>query len=152
MAVTAFYYTAFFKNVIDRTQAFDIDTDTINLTLHTSTYVPTQYSDDDQADFTNELPTAGGYTVGGATISSPTAAKATNVVTIDDDGSDVAWTSATFTARYGVIADITPGVAANNPLMSFIDFGGDETVSSGTFTIQFNASGIGTVTPADYGS
>ena len=88
---------------------------------------------------TNELPTAGGYIVTGSAIASPT------VVQLDSpdncamfDGNDVSWTSATFTAYYAAIYDAT----VSNNLVACIDFGGAKVVSSGTFTIQWSASGI----------
>ena len=88
---------------------------------------------------TNELATAGGYTAGGATL-------ANQSVTQDDtndlakfDGDNTAWTSATFTANHAVLYDDTH---ATDDLICSFDFGGAQTVASGTFTIQWNASGI----------
>jgi hypothetical protein len=66
--------------------------------------------------------------------------------TIKFDADDAAWTTASFTAAYGIIYDSTPGTSATNPLMWLIDFGGSQTVTAGTFTIQFSASGIATIT------
>lgn len=50
----------------------DWDTNTFKATLHTSTYSPNYDTNTFQSDTSNELSTAGGYTNGGLTISSPT--------------------------------------------------------------------------------
>jgi len=58
------------------------------------------------------------------------------------DCTDIAWSSATFTARYCVIADTTPGSAGTNPLILCVDFGADKSPSNGTFQITVNANGL----------
>ena len=88
---------------------------------------------------TNELAQTGGYVTGGMTLSSPSV---TEAYATKFDAEDTAWTSATFSAYHAVIYDTT---ASDNLICSF-DFGGVQTVSSGTFTIQWNASGIITLT------
>ncbi len=77
-----------------------------------------------------------GYTAGGATL----AGKAvTEAATTKFDATDVSWTTATFTAYHAVIWDDT--LAADDVICSF-DFGGAQTVTAGTFTIQWHANGI----------
>lgn len=56
-------------------------------------------------------------------------------------GAILSWTSATFTCRYGVIADTTPGSAATNPLIVCIDFQSDQSPSNGTFAITLDSDG-----------
>ncbi len=87
----------------------------------------------------NELATAGGYTQNTKTVGSPT-------VTVDDtddegvfDAADTSWTSATFSAYHNAKYDDTH---ASNILICSHDFGGVQTVTSGTFTIQYAAEGI----------
>ena len=62
----------------------------------------------------------------------------TTTVTSFTDWSDVSWTSASFTARGCLIynTDVVSGFT-NNRAVCGITFGGDKTVSSGTFTVQF---------------
>ena len=85
---------------------------------------------------TNEVASGGGYTTGGEALTNTGVAKST--VTSYTDFSDVSWTSASFTARGCLIYNSSSisGLTANAAVCA-IDFGGDKTVSSGTFTIQF---------------
>ena len=77
-----------------------------------------------------------GYSGGGEALTNT--GVGTTTVTSFTDFSDVSWTSASFTARGCLIYNTTSigGLTANRAVCS-IDFGGDKTVSSGTFTIQF---------------
>ena len=77
-----------------------------------------------------------GYTAAGKALTNTGVAKST--VTSYTDFSDVSWTSASFTARGCLIYNSSSisGLTAN-AAVAVIDFGGDKTVSSGTFTIQF---------------
>jgi len=77
-----------------------------------------------------------GYSSGGNALTNT--GVGTTTVTSFTDFSDTSWTSASFTARGCLIYNTTAitGLTANRAVCS-IDFGGDKTVSSGTFTIQF---------------
>ena len=91
------------------------------------------------ADPTNtyEVTTTGsGYSSGGKALTNTGVAKST--VTSYTDFSDVSWTSASFTARGCLIynSSTISGLTTDAAVCS-IDFGGDKTVSSGTFTIKF---------------
>ena len=79
-----------------------------------------------------------GYTAGGATLANQSISGTT---TVKLDGDNVAWSSATFTAYHIVLYDTTN----SNSLICSFDLGGAKTVASGTFTIQWNASGILTI-------
>lgn len=81
-----------------------------------------------------------GYSAGGATLASKTI---TQDVTSNFDAADVAFSTATFTAAHAVIYDDT---LTNKDLIASLDFGGNQTVTAGTFTIQWHASGILTLT------
>ena len=63
MAITPHWYGLGLKAVLGG--SVDLDTDTLKMTLHTSTYVPNIDTDDFYNDSTNELSTALGYTSGG---------------------------------------------------------------------------------------
>lgn len=79
-----------------------------------------------------------GYTTDGAALASLT-------VTQDDtndkmvfDAADTNWTTATFSAYHAVLVDVT----VTDNLICSLDFGGVKTVTGGTFTIQWSANGI----------
>lgn len=139
MAVTAFWYGVPVKNMYSGANVVDWDTDTIKVALATSTYTPNQDTHDFFNDITNEV-SGTGYTAGGVTITTPTITydTASNEIRLDCD--DPSWTSSSFTARYAVFYKST-GTASTSPLIGYVDFGADQTVSSGTFTITLNASG-----------
>ena len=84
----------------------------------------------------NEVATATGYTAGGKALTNT--GVGTTTVTSFTDFSDLSWTASSFTTRGCLIYNTTAitGLTTNRAVCS-IDFGGDKTVSSGTFTIQF---------------
>lgn len=122
----------------------DFEADTIKCALVTSSYTPNQDTHNYFDDVTNEV-SGTGYTAGGATLANcaVTYDAGTNVTKFDAD--DVTWTGSTITARYAVIYKST-GTASTSPLIAYIDFGEDESSSSSTFEIQFNADGIFKIT------
>lgn len=111
----------------------DLEADTIKIALYDTNHSFTASDTDFTTD--NELAATGGYTSGGNTLGSKAV---TEAATTKWDAADTAWTSATFTAFHAVIYDST----ASNDLIASIDFGGGKTVAAGTFTIQFDVSGI----------
>lgn len=88
---------------------------------------------------TNELASAGGYLTGGVLLAS---LAIINSGTSTWDAADVSWTSSTFLAAHAVLFDSSTG----NSLICSIDFGGNKEVSAGTFTLQWNGTGILTLT------
>ena len=149
MAVTAKMYAKAPMNMAGGDAAgdgpMDLLSDTEKLTLHTSTYSPNQTTNEVKADATNELTTAGGYTALGQALASKTYVQSSLVTTFD--AADVTWTATSITFRHGVIWDDTPTTPAD-PLISWVDTGGDQTTSSVDLTFQWNASGIFTITVA----
>jgi hypothetical protein len=114
----------------------DLEADTIKVALLNNSHSFTATHNTWSQVSANELAGSGGYTTGGATLASKAV---TQAATTSWDAADVSWTSASFTAYHAVIYDDT---LANDDLICSFDFGGAQTVSSGTFTIQWNASGI----------
>jgi len=140
MAVTAFFYGVPIKNQYDGTAVIDFDTNTEKTSLHTNTYTPAQDTDDFWDNATNE--TSGtGYTTKGKTLTTCDVTYDTGTNEIRFTADNAAWTTASFTARIAVVYEDTGGADTTDPLLSYVDFGGDETVSAGTFTIAW-ASGI----------
>lgn len=128
----------------------DWDTDTIKCALSNTAYTyAATHKYFDAAPFNaawTELATAAGYTAGGFTLTSPTI---TPGQTWSWTASSAVWTAtgAGFSATSAVVYDSTP--ASNKPLISYVLFGGTNTVTAGgTFTIAWNASGIVQITVA----
>jgi len=124
----------------------DLLSDTMKLTLHTATYTPIQATDETKSQATNELGTSNGYTAGGATLASKVFSTSGLVATFD--AADVTWTlTGAVTFRYGVIWDDTPTTPAD-PLLTYIDTGGDQTLNGVDLVFAWNVAGIFTLTAA----
>tara|TARA_R100000231_G_scaffold96077_2_gene71951 strand:+ start:676 stop:1131 length:456 start_codon:yes stop_codon:yes gene_type:complete len=80
---------------------------------------------------TGEVASSGTYTTGGGTLTrvDPT----TSGTTAFTDFSDVSFTTATITARGALIYNSSD----SNKAVAVLDFGGNKTSTSGTFTVQF---------------
>ncbi len=87
---------------------------------------------------TNEVATAGGYSAKGKALTAVTPVLNSTTAVCDFD--NISWTSASFTANGCLIFNDT---ATGDPACCVIAFGGDKTVTSGTFTIEFPAATAG---------
>lgn len=125
----------------------DFDSDTIKVMLTTSSYTPNQDTHVYKSDVTNEV-TGTGYTAGGQALTSKTVTydSATNTVILD--AADTVWPASTITARYAVIYDDAGASDATKVLLGYIDFGSDQSSTSGNFTLTWDATGIIRVTSA----
>lgn len=83
----------------------------------------------------NEI-SGSGYSAGGQALSNK---GVTQADTTKFDADDTAWTSATFSAYHAVLYDDDIGT---DDLICSVDFSGEQAVVSGTFTIQWHANGI----------
>ena len=133
MAITSAICNSFKQEILVGTHNFTASTGhTFKIALFTSAATlgasTTAYSTSNE--ITNSSGTA--YTAAGATLTSVTpVADSTTAVC---DFADVSYTSATFTANGALIYNDS---ASGDPACAVIAFGGDKTVTSGTFTIQF---------------
>ena len=86
---------------------------------------------------TNEISNTAGsaYVAGGKALTSVTPVLSSSTAVCDF--ADISFTSASFTANGCLIYNET---ASGDPSVCELPFGGDKTVSSGTFTIQFPAA------------
>ena len=132
MAITSAVCTSFKVELLKGVHDFTATTgNTFKLALYTSSATlgagTTAYTTSNE--ITNTSGTA--YTAAGATLTSvtPTSDSTTAVC----DFADVSYTSASFTANGALIYNDDQSDKA----VAVIAFGGDKTVSSGTFTIQF---------------
>lgn len=82
----------------------------------------------------DELANGSGYTTGGNTLTSVTPVADGTTAVCDFD--NTTWSSATFTTSGAIIYNDS---AAGDPACAVLSFGGDQTVTSGDFQIQFPA-------------
>ena len=134
MAITQAMCTSFKAEILD--EQHDLAADTLKIALFTNSASldasTTAYST------SNEV-SGSGYSAGGETLTSTTVS--TDGTTAFFDAADPTWTSASFTARGALIYNSTNG----NKAIAVLDFGGDFTVSSGTFQIVFPAAGASAI-------
>ena len=88
-----------------------------------------------------------GYTTLGATVSASTVSYDTASNEIRWDFNDPTWTTASFSASQMVIYDrFAGGTTTTWPILMYIEFGGTNTVVSGTFSYVVPATGAGAIT------
>ena len=136
MAITSAVCNSFKTEVLQALHNFTASSgNSFKLALYTSSATlnktTTAYSD------TNEITNASGsaYSAGGIALTSVTPALSTDTACCDF--ANVSFTSASFTANGCLIFNET---ASGDPAVCAIAFGGDKTVTSGTFTIEFPAA------------
>lgn len=120
----------------------DWDTNTAKVLLCSSSYTPSQTTHDYKNDITNEV-TGTGYVAGGVALSSKTTATSSLVTTLD--AADPSFGTVTVTFRYAIVY-IDTGVSSTSPLLCYVDFVTDQTVTAAVLVLQLNASGLLTFT------
>ena len=130
MAITQAVCTSFKQEILVEGHDFTATTgDTFKIALYTSSAsldaTTTAYSS------TNEVSASGTYTAGGGSLTAVT--PTTSGTTALCDFADASFTSATFTARGALIYNSSN----SNKAVCVLNFGGDKTSTSGTFTVQF---------------
>ena len=133
MAITPAICNSFKVEILKAEHNFTASSgNTFNLALYTSSATlnksTTAYSS------TNEISNTSGsaYSAKGKALTSVTPVLSTDTAVCDF--ADVSWTSASFTANGCLIFNDSH---SSDAAVCAIAFGGDKTVSSGTFTIQF---------------
>jgi hypothetical protein len=132
MAITSAVCNSFKTEVLRAIHNFTQGGNSFKLALYTSSATinksTTAYSS------TNEISNTAGsaYSAGGKALTNVTPALSGDTACCDF--ADISFTSASFTANGCLIYNDT---ASGDPAVCAIAFGGDKTVSSGTFTIQF---------------
>lgn len=129
-------YNPFVRNLV--TGAIDLDTDSFKMMLVTSAYTPDKDTHDFRNDVTNEV-TGTGYTAGGQAITLTVAAVDAANDDIEVTLGTVTWTTATITARAGVIYKARGGASSADELVCYVDFGSDITSTGANFV--FTPSG-----------
>jgi hypothetical protein len=132
--------TSFKQDLLDKVMDLGSGGDTIKIALYTSSATldatTTAYT-------TTEEITGSGYTAGGVTLTNQVVD--TSGTTAYFDADDPEWTSASFTTAGALIYNST----ASNKAIAVLSFGGDFTVTSGTFRIVFPAPGASAIVRID---
>ena len=127
---------SFNKELLQGKHDFDTSSDTYKVAMFTSNATlgasTTNYAT------TNEVSSPAGYTAGGKALVNQ-GVKVSSGVAITDFA-DLSFTGVTLTARGALIYNTTTdGGTGTTDAVAVLDFGGDKTATSGTFTIQFPA-------------
>lgn len=93
---------------------------------------------------TTEVTTGDGYTHGGKTLTVSTSQAATILKWIST--TSPTWTSATITSYGCIVYDTTSGATEVTLVATYNSFSGEQAVTSGTFKVTFDATGIGKIT------
>jgi hypothetical protein len=133
MAITSAICNSFKVEILKGVHNFTQGGNTFRLALYTSS--ATLSKSTTVYITANEVANGNGYTTKGNALTNVTPVLSSDTAVCDF--ADTSFTSASFTARGCLIFNDT---ATNDPAVCAVDFGGDKTVSSGTFTIQFPAA------------
>lgn len=142
-------FMATIEDIFENTCAMDLNSDTFKAALYNNSITPSQTVasastayDTGQWAVANELSDSTNWPAAGVALSSVTSGFSSNVYTFD--AADTASpTAATLTNVYGcLIYDDTLTTPVADQGLSYHYFGGANSVSGGTFTVIWNASGI----------
>jgi hypothetical protein len=115
--------------------------DTIKVALVTSSYTPDIDADEFWIEVLGDESSGTGYTTGGEALTGKSIGSVVSGHRVPLLASPTSWTSATVTFRYAVVYKDT-GSAATSPLLGYIDFGADESVSNGTINFNWGTNGV----------
>jgi hypothetical protein len=135
-----FVYDKAKKKLLDGTI---VPTHTFKLMLLGSAHVPDKSNDEYVSDISGDQITGAGYTSGGEELANVAMTRTGAVVKFDAD--DVAYAALTPSFRYGVIYDDD---ATSDPIVCLLDFGSLQAPNGASVDIEFDASGIFTLTDA----
>ena len=147
-------FMALIEDVFENTTAIDLNTDaSIKVALYNNTTAPDQTVTSANSAYAvgqwvvgNELSDTTEWAAGGVALASVTSSFASNVYTFDA-ANTASGSSATLTAVFGcLVYDDTIVTPVADQGICYNYFGGTNSVTDGTFTVIWNASGIFTIT------
>lgn len=141
MAATGTWFTLGLAGLMSATSTRQVNWtgDTIDVALLTASASPNRDTWEFYTDLTNEVANGNGYTTGGVALASKSTSTDASTHEARFLAGNSQWTSATFSFRYAVVYKNT-GSGATSPLLGYVDFGGTQTVSSGTAEIDWDAT------------
>jgi len=132
MAIAQAMCTSFKEDLFQKEQ--DLDSDTIRIALYTSSAnlgaATTAYTT------SGEVANGNGYSTTGEVLTNPVIGTSGTTAYVDFDNPE--WTNASFTTAGALIYNDT---TAGKNAIAVLNFGGDFTVTSGTFRIVFPSPG-----------
>ena len=143
-------FSAYITDVLTNTTAMDLNTDaTLGVSLFDNTITPSQTVASASSAYNTGVWNAGGvsdasgWPAAGRPLASVTSTFTTNVYTFDAADTVSANSSTTLTNAYGcLVYDDTITTPVADQGICFNYFGGANSVTAGTFTVVWNASGI----------
>ena len=128
---------SFKKELLQAKHDFDTPSDTYKLAMYTNSATLGKSTENYTTSQEVSSPT-GGYSAGGKALVNQ-GVKVSSSVAITDFA-DLSFVGVTLTARGALIYNTTTdGGSSTTDAVAVLDFGGDKTATSGTFTIQFPA-------------
>lgn len=156
MAVTAYFQPKFESSHLGA-KLVNLDTDTLKVGLIASGTLAARATSEGYEFVSDLLANGGSALTEVSTVGTGYSRQNATSVSYTESGLIVtltaaspAWSAATFSTVYGWLHDETAssGTDATRPLICIWDFGGSQSVSGTTFTLQVNASGLVTWTAA----
>jgi|JI10StandDraft_1071094.scaffolds.fasta_scaffold23334_6 hypothetical protein len=143
-------FRQFLADALGNTAALDLDSDTITVALYNNTPTPDQNVTAANSAYNvgqwvtaNEVWQAGQWAQAGVNLASKVIDVATSAVVMFDAADTASGSAATLANVYGCLVyenTLTTPVADQGICYNY--FGGVQSVTSGTFTIQWSANGI----------
>jgi hypothetical protein len=154
MAWSSAVYIVTLEDILENTTAIDLVGDTFNVALFgdgtpdkTVASAATAFGSTMWGTTLTEKFDGAEWATGGQALDSVTLASAAGVMTFDAANEVSAGTSATLSAVFGcLIYNVTVNTPVDSQGISFHSFGGTQSVTDGTFTVNFHGSGIFTIT------
>lgn len=149
-------FAATISDILDGTAAIDLDTDTLKAALYNDSITPANGVTSANTAYNagvwgvaNEQDDGTNWDAGGEPLTSVTCAASGTTVTLDAADTSQGGASTTLASVFGclVYSDTVASPVADQGIC-YNYFGGTNGVTGGTFTIQWNASGIMSLTLA----
>jgi hypothetical protein len=148
-------FMALFEDLLENTTEMDLNSDTFHAALYDNDITPDQtvtsantaYNVGQWTASGNEVSDGTEWDAGGEPLTSVTSTRSSNVYTFDAANTPSGGSSATLANVFGcLVYDNTIASPVADQGVCYNYFGGTNSVTDGTFTIVWNASGIFTIT------
>jgi hypothetical protein len=147
-------FTSYLTDVLNNTTAIDLNSDALlEVALYDNTITPDQTVTSANSAYAAGVWASGHQLSGtswpslGRPLVSPTSTFATNVFTFDAADTASADATCTLSGTYGcLLYDHSIASPVADQGLAFLYFGGVATITSGTFTVVWNTSGLFTLT------